>query len=228
VLQDLPVAYYRLDETMGSVAVDASGNGHHADISSFEGGTITYGDPGAIAMDPDPAITLFGLGNAGPPVSGANIAIPKDITAMWSADWTIEGWLRPQVPPNGWADAFFIWEDYMVSGFRVGWTSDMQLKFWTYEGGADTELDGTVPLAVGLWSHVVVTKQGSTVTIYVNSQIVALADVTYVDPTNAAENCIGACHGLPADGTYDEFAIYDHVLPQARITMHYAIGAGTQ
>jgi Concanavalin A-like lectin/glucanases superfamily len=226
VLEDHPTAYYRLDENAGTVAVDASGNGHHAELTTFMGGTINYADPGALAMDPDPAISLSGLGNAGPPESGANVSMPKTMTAVWSGDWTVEGWIRPQVPPGGWPDALFIWEDYMTSGFRIGWTGDMQLKFWTYEGGANTELDGTVPLSVGMWNHVVVTKQGSTVTIYLDSQTVALGAVTYVDPTNAAENCIGACHGLPAEGTYDELAIYDHALPQARITMHWAIGAG--
>ena len=84
VLEDHPTAYYRLDENAGTVAVDASGNGHHAELTTFMGGTINYADPGALAMDPDPAISLSGLGNAGPPESGANVSMPKTMTAVWS------------------------------------------------------------------------------------------------------------------------------------------------
>jgi len=31
---------------------------------------------------------------------------------------------------------------------------------------------------------------------------------------------------MPSDGVFDELAIYDYALPQARVTAHYATGTG--
>jgi hypothetical protein len=52
VLSDRPIAYYRFDETSGSTAHDASGNGNDATI----GTGVTWGAPGAIAGDANTAI----------------------------------------------------------------------------------------------------------------------------------------------------------------------------
>src|SRR5207248_5123717 len=47
VLADHPAAYWRMDETSGSVAKDSSGNGHSANLFGVSGGAS-----GALAADP--------------------------------------------------------------------------------------------------------------------------------------------------------------------------------
>ncbi|MFT3693291.1 MAG: hypothetical protein QM831_09120 [Kofleriaceae bacterium] len=157
---------------------------------------------GALAADGDTCMHAFGNGNYNNLGGGAELVLPRTVTP-WAGDWTIEGWVRPKEPPPGWNDLFFEWEDYMHSGFRVGWTRpDMVVEFWTSEAGASTKLFGTTSLPAGEWSFIAVTKQGSTVTIYVNGRL-------------------GSCHGMPSDSDYDEFAVFAVALPADAVLQHY-------
>jgi hypothetical protein len=221
ILADSPLVYYRLAETVGPDAIDASGNGNHARYSSVQGGTIAYATTGALAGDPDPAVSLTGEGNQGD-TSKASVILPLDLNP-WSGDFTIEGWVRPNTMPAV-VNAFLIWEDYLVSGFRTGWQNDMLPTFWTTESGATSSLTSPVPVVLGAWNYLVFTKAGPTVTIFIAGQPVLSSPVDYVAPAPPWANCVGADHGMPSDAGYDEFAIYDHALTPAQVAHHYAVG----
>ncbi len=229
VLEDHPLAYYRLDEaTAATAAVDVSGHGNHAAYDIDFGGTGSFTVTGAILADSDPAVRLDAGGNYG---SGgvANVVLPGTVFP-WAGEFTIEGWIQPlAAPPQNASASFFVWEHYLHDGFRTGWSEALAPQLWTSESGRDSFVDGTIPLALGAWNHLVFTKRGTSVSIYVDGALSIEATIDYAVPDNDNaddENCFGACHGMPSDGVFDELAIYDYALPAARIVAHYNIATG--
>ena len=90
VLAKGPVGYWRLGEAAGPTAADASGNGYDGTYI----GNPTFGQPGAIANDPDAAIGCNG------PDSGDYVEIPDPNSAAFSQPTsgqglTVEVWMRP-------------------------------------------------------------------------------------------------------------------------------------
>jgi hypothetical protein len=86
VLADSPIGYWRLGESSGTTAADASGGGHPG---TYNGGNVTLGVTGAVGGNT--AITSNGS-VTGPPVTIATYAsTPTTLT--------IEGWVRLNVTP---------------------------------------------------------------------------------------------------------------------------------
>lgn len=82
VLSDVPVVYYRLNESADTTATDASGNGYDGTYY----GSLTYSQTGAIIDDPDTAI-LF-------PGSGGVLSLPLVVNASTWAQYTLEVWIK--------------------------------------------------------------------------------------------------------------------------------------
>ncbi len=221
ILADSPLVYFRFNELGGTRARDWSGHGYDGDYF-VDGGTITYGAPGALASDPDPAMGFLGQGVAGDS-SRARAAMPVAVNP-WGGDFTIEGWLRPNAPPAGYAHGFVVWEDYLVSGFRTGWRTTLRPEFWTTQGGGTSTVTSSVPMVGGAWNYLVFTKAGDVVTIYVNGQSTASSPVSYLPPPPTVPDCIGSDHGMPSDGVFDEIAIYGRALTSEEIAAHRAAG----
>jgi hypothetical protein len=220
VLLDHPVAYYRLDEPSGMVATDSSGHGNDGTYTTSLGGSLSYGRPGALLGDADASLGMSGDGNPG--IGGeARLDLPFD---PFGADFTIEVWLDPLAAPTmSYDSSIFVYEQYLVSGFRTGWTDQMLPEIWTNQTGGTADVRSATPLVIGQWHHVVMTKAGGTATIYLQGAVVAAGALDYVAPAaSGTQNCLGACEGLPSMGVFDELAIYDYALPAARIAAHYA------
>src|SRR5262249_2766087 len=121
VLADGPAAYWRLGEASGTVAADSSPNARNATY----GTGVAYGRAGALAGDTNTAVLL----------NGGSIAMPSSVNP-WSGNFTIEAWINPHgTPAGGDADGILIWEQYLVHGFRTGWSSTLAPVFWTSESG---------------------------------------------------------------------------------------------
>src|SRR5262245_44867665 len=110
VLEDAPLAYYRLDEAGGGIAADSSGHGNDGRLLTT-GGTIVFGQSGALTDGTSLAAHFTGQGQAGD-LSSAELQPPMTVFP-WIGDFTIEGWLRPGLPPGGWRSLFFVAEDWM-------------------------------------------------------------------------------------------------------------------
>jgi hypothetical protein len=221
VLVDGPLAYYRLGELSGTTAADSSGNAMDG-VYSSGGGSFTHGRAGAIAGDADGAIEISGVGTA-----NASVRVPLAVDP-WSGDFTVEVWVRPTLPPAG-RYGIFLCEDFLVAGFRLGWDDTATPIFWTTQAGGSSDVYATTPMIEGAWSHVVITKAGATVTIYLDGAAVGGADVTYVAPDLAGSSTelgLASLHGMSSEGQFDELAIYGTALPAARIAAHYAAGTG--
>jgi hypothetical protein len=203
VLADAPAVYYRLADTSGTTAADASGNNR----TGTYGGTYTRGAASLLTTDADLAVTM----------TNGQIDLPTSVNP-WAGAFTIEAWVKPsQVAAYA---AIFSRETYGSSGLRFGQQGN-RWGLWTTESGGNVEIRGGTVVS-GTTYHVVATRSGTTFRLYVNGVQVATGTGTLVTPTGGGR--FASVGGAPYKGVLDEVAIYPTALSAARIAAHYAGG----
>jgi hypothetical protein len=210
VLADLPMAYWRLDDS-DATARDVTG--------SFPGsydGTCMQGVTGALTGDPDTA-TYF---NGSCTVTANNVPSFPGV-----APFTVELWLS-WVASNG-----FVMQETRVGNVAGGAPVDGYTVFVDTQGAylerAVAQL-GFVTTPVMLPSqgfhHLVGTYDGAQLAFYLDgTQVGTMADSRMANSITVPLDVAG--YGSPpvgeTTGTYDEIAIYDHALAPARIALHH-------
>jgi len=229
VLADSPVAYWRLDDTSGTSAVDSSGNAR----------TGTYAGSPTLS-----AVSLLPVGG-GTAVSfdGVNDTLTVgDNAALNAADsgFTFECWVKLNTPT---ADKLYILGDKTGTAnanqqWSVYWdnrsTSGSPLRLRTqngYDATAPVPVDwsGTVARdALAAGGHLAVVWVGSNTKIYWNGvQVVSGTGLTGA-VANTRSVYIANLNGnsFYFDGKMDEVALYGTGLSAARVLAHYnAAGA---
>jgi len=220
VLADAPIAYYRLGETVGSVAANEVGADGGIPGASYFG--VTLGVPGAIEGDPDRAVDLKGAGRIF--VDDPRLAFDL------KKPFTLEAWVRPSTISMTYSRLFSREGvgTFPAGGYNVHiQNTSVSLNRMTDSGSNDSaEFNGTLEL--GVWSHVVATFDGTDMKLYVNASLegtsqAAVRDEGLVDMplTIGADSKFNASR---LDAVVDEIAVYDHPLAPARVTAHYQAG----
>lgn len=199
ILAGNPVAYYRLGESSGTVAVDSSGNSQTGTYS----GTFTLGEPGAIKGDPNTCVLFVSSGD-GQMASVLNTT-PLAVDTYTSEAWvklvsltSAAGAIRPGVGHYGF---LFVEGDF-------------------YDGNAVLIEAGT--FTTGQWYHVVTVCSPTGTLGYINGVLVGSTATVMIDCTtdfllaNAFSNFL--------DGFMDEAALYNYGLSPAQILAHYNLG----
>jgi hypothetical protein len=232
VVGDDPVAYWRLDETNGTVATDAVGS---FDGAYTGGGTLTFGVPTGIPHETnDPAINI---------TAGAVVSIPyalelNPVTGPWSA----ESWVKPgSQNPDQFRTVFSSMWNSDFGGHLFGWNVYQHVQsYWTLNmfngggGGSFTSEFNDHPLSTNTWYHMVITDDLTNIRYYVNGVLgVTLSragfgfipngingDVTVAGaPTVLGQRSDNAFD--PFDGSVDDSAFYNYALSQQQILNHY-------
>ena len=213
VLQDGPLAYWRLEEASGSVAADASGNGRNG---TYQGPIL--GGPGAFA------------GSLAPSFDGVNdeVVVPGAAAPNPLGGVTVEAWARSLTPTWN-ADGFLVSKRnaYILNPDKGKKT----LSFRVYAGGAWRKTGSasapnwTPPPGFDItqWHHYVGVYDGSQVRLYVDGvQRVARAASGALKLDNGSLS-IGRDDGLASFGkaVIDEVAVYSGALSSARIGAHF-------
>lgn len=218
VLADNPVGYYRCDETSGTTLVDSSGL--HAD-GVYRGTGVSFGATGALASDPDRAISMMDNGTQHQIASpSANFEFPN------RQPFTLEMWISPTALPVG----RFNFLSHTIPGVsgKQGYelASDRTTQALTMERWIDgVAVIASAPLIKPqVYTHVVGLYDGNEVAIYVDGSLVTKTVDARTQPNlvkgflYSAGNAYG---GQPLAGAYDEFAVYDTALSAKQIKAHY-------
>ena len=216
VRSDSPLAYYRLGEPSGGTAANATGHG----LDGTYTGGITLNQTGAIANDPDKAISFNG--------TSGYISLPNSV-GNFSNGFTFEIWVYPTAI-NSWQKFF---------DFGNGVASD-NLYFGSYQVSSSLVLQGHqgadyvssylyAPNALELnkWQHFAVSiDPAGNAAMYKNGVLIASGNAGAPNNVTRTKNYIGksnwASDGYFA-GAMDEVAIYNRVLQPVQLRRHYGI-----
>lgn len=222
IINDGPVAYYRLDESSGTSAHDSSGNGYNG---TYSGSGVTYAQPGAISGDSDTCVLLNG--------STGRVTTPGGASPVGWASVTLEAWVN--LSSNSFGSKATIWATGTTPSTADG------IKFWIgangTNGGFAVGITGnrwaqatfSQTFSAGTWYHVAGVWDGSAVTVYVNGVANGTSGTVSgntIDDTGS-NLALGRDPQLPGDyfpGSLDEAAVYSTDLSPSRIQAHYAAG----
>jgi CSLREA domain-containing protein len=211
ILADTPAGYWRFGEASGTTAVDSSPN--HND-GLYRNGPL-LGQAGALAGDPNTAASFDGVNDL--------VSVPDSGSLDVGDSFTVEGWVKRTSASSS------------VELFNKG-SGGLQLtvmnaangnQVWLRKASVTTIARSTsgVP-ADGRFHHVVVTKNGAAVAIYIDGSsagAVVLAPAQVIANTASPLTFAG-----PSSARYvfDEFALYDAPLSATAVAAHYAAGVG--
>lgn len=222
ILASRPLAYYRLDETAGMTAKDATGNGRDC---TYVGGVQL----GAAGILPGDTAVRF-------PSSPGNGVVCNDKDAFafqGSKPFTIEGWYAPDALDGNYRDGFSRMDGSKTGYygfFRAGQGFALQVfDSATFVCGVESN---SFPCAgggaCGGYLNVVVTWDGANLIAYVDGQASAMPCPPGLLSSMGTPFALGNLSLLTCDscgfaGAIDEVAIYDRALPASEIANHYAL-----
>lgn len=215
VLADKPLLYYRFGETGGAPARDEVTGATTA--YPVSGGK--FGVTGALAGDPDTAMTLDGSFK----LQLAQLVDFKDFTPF-----SVEAWLSPNTATTG--SGFIV--DHEAWDGRRGWllTADSDsIGFERWLDGGSASIGVGQAAVEGQWHHVVMSYDGSVQRLYIDSvrRTTGMPGVPLVvigvPWTVGGQNC-APCSGNGFRGSVDELAIYGQALTEERIQAHFSAG----
>jgi hypothetical protein len=219
ILADSPTIYLKLDETSGTSAADASGNGN----------TFTYQTGATLNQT---AVVADG-GKAAKASGTAALALLSSVPAALQnpTAFTIEAWV--DITATNQKGAFVkVGSNTTGYGFGVGGTTidNTGNTFIGLAEGVAWKSSG-VSLGTGR-RHCVLTRDGTGWYFYINGSLVSSQSATSI--ISATTNItVGGYDATPAGGTtrflpstesIDNIAIYPTRLSDARVAAHYAAG----
>jgi hypothetical protein len=202
--------YWRLGETSGTTAADSKGSAAGTYANTTLGVT-----PTGIANDANPAAGFNG--------TNSRVTVPATLPAA-AGDFTIEGWtyLTNASSTNNTLFGANGTVRLLARPGNAGTPTAAYAGVWL--GGTEYVLQPNSPASnVNTWVHWVLTRQGSTLTLYRNgAQIGQRTDL----PATATANLNGAIGmqqgtAYPLAGTIDDVAVYTGALSATAVSAHY-------
>jgi hypothetical protein len=213
VLTDSPSGYWRLGETGGTTAVDASGsdNGVYTNGPALGQASLLAGETA------NKAVRFDGVNDY--------VRVPSSGSLSPAVGVSVEAWIKPASLPASGAFASILTkaESYSLQ------FNGPRLEFTIMQNSARRRLQApSGAIVAGQTYHVVGTYDGATQRLYVNGTQVASAALTGAITTNGNPVTIGSWGGGGEflAGTIDEPAVYPSVLSAARVSAHYQVGSG--
>jgi hypothetical protein len=199
------VARWRLDEAAGLAALDSAGSYD----GQYQNG-VNLGATGAIAKDPDTAVSLNGTNN--------KISLP---TLPTFGDFSIEGWSNL----TGTAANSALWGTGSTARIlvRQGGGSTSTAYASVFLGGVEYALQPAGPSNVGQWVDWVLSRSGSTLSLYRNGVLLASRnDLPAAAPADVS-GWIGAQGGNAYyfAGRIDEVTVYSNGLSADQVSNGY-------
>jgi hypothetical protein len=201
------MAQLPFDETSGTTAIDATGNGWH--------GTLV-GGASQVAGQTGNAVDLSG--------TNQYVALPSGVVSNYDAI-TVAAWVNLDSASN-WMRIFDFGSGTGTNMFLTPKNgANGKIRFAIKNNGsAEQIIDGQATLPTGGWHHVAVTLNGSTGTLYVDGVQVGSNTAMTLKPSNlgsTTQNWIGRSQYAAdpyLDGRVDDFRIYNRALTASEVT----------
>ena len=196
----------KFDEIGGAIATDSSGRGLHATLvndASFAPGIL------------DGGLSL--------PATSSQYAMLPSGLAIGLTDFTVATWIK--------VDAFATWQ--RIFDFGTGTDNNMFLSAQGPAGDGrlrfsirtpsvvEQNIDSTVALTTGVWTHVAVTRSGNTVSLYIDGSLAGSGTATLspADLGFTTQNYLGKSQFTDPylNSTLDDFRIYTSALSPAEL-----------
>jgi len=215
VLAAGPSAYWRFGPDSASAAVDATGGDH---LGTYVG-AMTF-VPGAIAADGETAALFSGLNH---------VAVGDKLDFPGTASFTLEAWVKPTGATNS---GGIITKNTEVggnnrNGYLLFVSDDLVAAERTLTEVTNQRAFYGVGPPVGVWTHLVATYDGGTLTVFVDAAVRATSNVSIDLPDSTFSFAIGGRDGGPIErfsGAIDEVAIYPRALTPGEVTLHHDVG----
>jgi len=215
VLAGTPVAYYRLDDT-GTTMADSSGN--HEDAAYSTAGNVTHGVKGALASDPDKAVSSTGGTNPVGSLASASF-LPSGNSAR-----TIEAWYRSTDTTRQAVVGYGAAARSRAFGMAV---APNQVVIDVYLGEIFFST-GTKNLDDGKWHYLVVTYDGTKGAAYADGKPLSQQSSSATLPLDTASpstlfvgGWLDSVKNAKLDGSVDEVAIYPTALSKSTVAAHF-------
>jgi Concanavalin A-like lectin/glucanases superfamily/Immunoglobulin I-set domain/Immunoglobulin domain len=223
-----PEAWWRLDETAGSTNL-FDGMGRHDGYYTNLNGTVPPVALGAAGINANSAASFTASGGVG--------VIPFAPT-LNGQKYTYEGWVKTTV-----LNQLMVPYSSSFASKGVFW-AEVPNGFWTPDAaGGYYPISPQVPIAPGVWTHLVMTYDSSIVdtttgthfplAFFING-LSTTPGFTWSNPDgqNSGGPIIIGGHGVSAttladlffSGQVDEVAVYTRVLSATEITNHFVVG----
>ncbi|MEU3598821.1 LamG domain-containing protein [Streptomyces sp. NPDC006798] len=126
--------------------------------------------------------------------------------------YTVEAWVKPQ-PAGG--PVLARWNGAGQGGFQLRVSGSGQVIL---EHSGASSLTATQTIASGTWSHLAVSYNGTTATLYVNGEFAGSATIAYAADGGAALRIGSTQNGTYFSGAVDEVRIWNRGRSQAELT----------
>jgi RHS repeat-associated protein len=215
VLGDGPVAYYRLDDSAGTIAADSSGGGQAGGYS----GTYTLAKAGGLLNDGDKSVS----------VNGGSVTAPDAFMPMGNNARSIEAWVNVSGTGGSGTQAVASYGSASIrSVFALRLTSTNQVNVVTYND--DRTFTAGYPLTNGVWHQLAATYDGTKLTVYVDGQ--SIGQSTFSSGLGTESNGSGLILGKDSwgccdwlTGSLDDVSVYAKALTSSQIANHWAAAA---
>ncbi len=215
------VGWWKLDDMSGYIAHDSSGNELHGILGS---------EP----SDPEWAIGYFGGSLEFELGDYVDLGNPDELN-FGTNDWTLSAWINSTAPSQG--------EDFLcpIIGNGGDWTGGIRyavtfnevteglITVTTDDDVDKVQVTGTVIVNDGVWHHIAVTREGTTLYLYIdgvpdgnNPDLPAGYDLSGTSQHNAYIGTItdhrdNALHKFYRDGRIDDVRIFNVALTEDEI-----------
>ncbi len=197
--------YYKFDESSGTTAADASGNGNSASLMS--GATWTTG--------------IFSNAVHCDGTTNGYLTLPSGVVNGIS-DFTASVWVKTDVSAM-WARVFDFGSGTGTYMFLAPVNSAGKVRYEIINGGVVQDLDSPSAMSVGVWHHLAVAQSGTTGILYVDGVAVTTNSSMTLNPSslgNTTLNYIGKSQWASdpnLTGSVDDFRVYTHALKSSEV-----------
>ncbi len=212
VLADQPAAFWRFEDTGGTVAADSGGGSRNG---IYRGGPTL----GAVGIASSNAVTLDGVDD--------HVEVPGAVAPNPTNQLTVEAWIKSTTPT------------WNTPGFAVSKrksyvlhpnSGSKSISFKVFVGTSEHTLLWTPPATFDIqaWHHYAATYDGASQRLFVDGVERASAPLTGALRNDTGALFLGRDDGFERYGkaTLDEIAVYPTALSAARIAAHSQSGFG--